>query len=113
MSAGSIARNAARLIQRHGETMTLSRQGETDITLKGKRVGGSLDGVGNGDQQSFRVLISTTELLASAWASKAPTAGGNGPADALKVGDRFRSVLDVRARGDGDVVALYELEVAG
>ncbi len=113
MSAGRVLRNTARLILRHGETMTLSRAGETDIVLRGKRVGGSLDSVGNSDQQSFRVLISPTELQASAWASKVPAAGGEGPGDTIFVGGRTRNVLDVRPRGDGDVLALYELEVAG
>ena len=110
-----IAERVADIIATHGETMTLSRVGEgTTITLKGKRPsGGSLDRLGNGDQQSFRVLICPTELLASAWASKEPTAGGDGPADTLTVDGRPRNVLDVRPRRDGDVVALYELEVAG
>lgn len=115
MSAAGTARRVARLIRKHGETMTLSRSSEaTTISLKGKRItGGSLDRLGNSDQQSFRVLIAPTELLASAWASKEPTAGGEGPADTLTVDDRARNVLDVRPRRDGDVVALYELEVAG
>ncbi len=110
-----VADQVAAVIQEHGETMTLARDGETTtISLKGKRIaGGALDRLGNGDQQSFRILISSTELLASTWASKVPTSGGDGPADTLIVDGRARNVLDVRPRGDGDVVALYELEVAG
>lgn len=109
-----VADQVAAVIQEHGETMTLSREGESPITLKGKRIaGGALDRLGNGDQQSFRVLIAPTELLASAWASKVPTSGGEGPADTLTVDGRVRNVLDVRPRRDGDVVALYELEVVG
>jgi hypothetical protein len=114
LMAGYVAERVAVVIAEHGEAMTLTRPNEvTSITLKGKRVGGGLDDVGNADQQSFRVLIGTAELLASDWRSKAPSAGGEGPSDALTVGGRVRTVLDVKPRGDGDVVALYELEVAG
>lgn len=115
MSAAHVVGAAVRIVAKHGETMLLSRDGEaTTISLKGKRItGGSLDRLGNGDQQSFRVLISPAELLASAWTSKEPTAGGDGPADTLLIDGRTRNVLDVHPRRDGDVVALYELEVAG
>lgn len=111
MSAASTARNAARLILKHGETMTLSREGEaTTITLKGKRIAGTTEETGgSSEQQRFRVKIAPTELLASAWASKVPSAS----TDTLTVGGRVRAVDDVRPLGDGDVVALYELEVVG
>lgn len=114
MMAQYIADQVAAVIAEHGETMILARSTEgTTITLMGKRVGGGLDALGNAEQQTFRVLIGTAEIAASAWASKVPTAGGAGPGDTIMVGGRTRNVLDVKPRGDGDVVALYELEVAG
>lgn len=111
MSAAGTARRVARLIRKHGETMTLSRDGEaTTISLKGKRIPGTTDDVGGSAQhQRFRVKVAPTELLASAWASKVPSAAG----DTLTVAGRPRTILDVRPLGDGDVVALYELEVVG
>lgn len=109
MSAARILRNTARVIRRHGETMTLMRTGHTDIVLKGKRFGGGTEDTGpSAVQQVFKVKIATTELLASAWASKVPQR-----TDRITVGGRARTVLDARPLGDGGVVALYELEVAG
>lgn len=106
----SLAANAARMIARKGETITLNRDGETSITLKGKRsASGSLDAVGNTSQQGFKVRISTTELAASDWAVKAPSASG----DTLTVGGRIRAVIDVTPLKDGETVAMYEIEVAG
>ncbi|MFN4018369.1 MAG: hypothetical protein ACK4JB_23740 [Reyranella sp.] len=69
MTAGDVVRSAARIIAAHGETMTLSREGEaTTIGLKGKRIPGSTDDVGgSAEQQRFRVKIGTAELLASAY----------------------------------------------
>lgn len=111
MSGAAIAADVARIIAAHGETMTLSRDGEaTTISLKGKRIPGSTDDVGgSAEQQRFRVKIAPTELLASAWATKVPSSG----TDTLTVGARARTVVDCRPLGDGDVVALYELEVVG
>lgn len=110
MSAASIAENVARIIAVHGETMTLRRTGETDITLKGKRIGGggTEDMDNSAVQQVFRVKIGADELTASAWAVKAPKKG-----DKLLVDARPRTVRDAFPLKDGDVVALYELEVAG
>ena len=106
-----IADRVAEIIAAHGETMTLSRDGEaTTISLKGKRIPGTTDDVGgSAEHQRFRVKIAPTELLASAWASKVPRSS----TDTLFVGGRPRTVEDVRPLGDGDTVALYELEVVG
>ena len=106
-----VADQAAAVIQDHGETMTLSREGEaTTIALKGKRIPGSTDDVGgSAQQQRFRVKIVPTDLQASAWASKVPSSR----TDTLTVGGRVRAIADVRPLGDGDTVALYELEVVG
>lgn len=105
------ASNAARIIAAHGETMTLSRDGEaTTISLKGKRIPGSTEETGgSAEAQRFRVKIAPTELLASAWATKVPSSS----TDTLTVGGRARTVVDCKPLGDGDVVALYELEVVG
>lgn len=100
----------AAVIQEHGETMTLARTGETSISLKGKRLSGALYDAGNSaTQQHFRVLIAPTELAASGWSSKVPSAD----TDLLTVGGRRRRILDVQPRSDGDTVAMYELTVAG
>lgn len=109
----SLVANASRMIARKGETMTLNRTGETSISLKGRRIGGGLDDVGNADQQAFRVKIGTVELLASAWAVKVPTAGGSGAGDTITIGGRVRNILDVRPIRDGETVGIYDLEVAG
>ncbi len=107
MSLGGTAR---RLIDKYGEPMTLARAGHTSIALKGKRVGGTTDDIGGSAmQQRFRVKIGTTELNASAWSSKVPSAS----TDTLTVGGRVRTVIDVRPIGDGGTVCLYELEVVG
>ena len=109
----SLVANASWMIALKGETMMLNRTGETSITLKGRRIGGGLNDVGNADQQAFRVKIGTVELLASAWAVKAPTAGGSGAGDTITIDGRVRAILDVKPIRDGETVALYDLEVAG
>ena len=110
MTASDTARNAARLIALHGETMVLKRASEaTAVVLKGKRlVGSTVDVGGSAVQQEFRVKIGTSELSSSAWTSKAP-----GRHDSIIVDGRERSILDVRPLGDAGTVALYELLVAG
>ncbi|MCW5705251.1 MAG: hypothetical protein KIT82_22055 [Bradyrhizobium sp.] len=110
----SLLERVSAIMAEHGETMTLTRPTEVaTITLRGKRIGGSQHTVGNADQQTFRVRIGTTELKASGWVLKTPSAGGGGPGDTLFIGGRVYNVLDVKPRGDGDIVALYDLEVAG
>ena len=107
----SLAANAARMIARKGETMTLSREGEAAaITVIGKRAAsGSTESVGGtAVQQIFTVRIRPTELDASAWAVKVPRRH-----DVLTVGGRGREVKDATPISDGDTVAMYELEVAG
>ena len=105
-----LADQVAAVLAEHGESMTLSRAGETAITLTGKRITGTTEQVGgSAEQQRFRVKIGTAELDASSWTSKAPTAAG----DTLTVGGRVRTVMDVRPLGDGGTVAIYELEVLG
>lgn len=107
----SLFDTAARFVAARGESMTLSREGEaTTISLKGKRIPGSTDDVGgSAEQQRFRVKIGTAEMLASAWATKVPSSS----TDTLTVGSRVRAVVDCKPIGDGDTVALYELEVVG
>jgi hypothetical protein len=109
----SLVADAVRMISLKGATMTLNRVGETSITLKGRRIGGGVDQVGNADQQSFTIKIGTVELAASDWALKMPSAGGDGAGDTLTVDGRVRAILDVRPIRDGETVALYDLEVAG
>ena len=109
----SLVANASWMIALKGATMTLNRVGETSIALKGKRIGAGVDQVGNADQQSFRVKIGTVELAGSDWASKVPSAGGDGAGDTLTVDGRVRAILDVTPIRDGETVALYHLEVAG
>jgi hypothetical protein len=109
----SLVANAAWMIARKGTTMTLNRLGETPITLKGKRIGGGIDQLGNAHQQVFTVKIGAAELAASDWASKVPSAGGDGAGDTITIDGRVRAILDVRPIRDGETVGLYELEVAG
>jgi len=107
----SLSLNAAYLIARYGETMTLRREGEgATISLKGKRIGGGLvDGANSATQEQLRVRIAPTEIAASAWSSKIPSAA----TDSITIGGRERTVLDVRPLMEGEAVAMYELEVAG
>lgn len=110
----SVASTAARMVDLYGREMTLTRASEgTTITLKGKRIGGALAPLGNGDQQRFRVKISIAEIAASAWATKVPSAGGTAAGDTLTIGTHVYNVLDVKPLHDGETLALYELEVAG
>lgn len=105
-----VADQVAAVIQEHGETMVLKRAGQTPITLKGKRIPGTTEAVGGtAVQQRFRVKIGVTELDASPWASKQPSAR----TDTINVGGVERAILDVRPLGDGGVIALFELEVEG
>ncbi len=109
MMGAYIAARVAAVIAEHGESMTLRRAGETDLPLKGKRIGGGLDDTGNSAaQQRFKVKIAPTELAASAWAVKAPRR-----TDRLTVAGRDRTVVDATPLGDGGEVGLYELEVVG
>jgi len=109
--AGYIGRRVVQVLSKHGETMTLAREGEgTTITLKGKRIPGTAVAVGNSaEQQSFRVKIGVDELAASAWAVKVPSSS----TDSLTVDSIPRTILDVRPLKEGAITCLYELEVAG
>ena len=91
----SILETTARFVAARGESMTLARVGEaTTISLKGKRIPGTTE---------------AAELLASAWATKVPSASS----DTLTVGGRVRTIVDCKPLADGETVALYELEVVG
>ncbi len=107
----SVAASAARMVALYGQTMTLRRPGETDLPLKGKRLPrGVLVSAGNtATQQEMTVLIAPTELAASTWTIKVPSAS----TDRLVVDGRARTILDVQPRLEGDTVALYDLLVAG
>ncbi|WP_295135699.1 hypothetical protein [uncultured Reyranella sp.] len=107
----SIVAAVSRIIDQHGETMTLQRAGHTDLAVKGKRVaGGSTEPIGGtARQQEFDVKLSLTQLLASAWASKAPSAS----TDSIVIDGRVRAILDVRPLRHGADVAAYVLTVAG
>lgn len=106
----SASDSALRMLAKYGQAMTLKRDGESDLPVKGKRIPGSLTETGNsGTQQQFRVKVAPTELLASTWAVKVPSANG----DSLVVDGRERAVLDVIPLREGESVALYELLVAG
>lgn len=99
----------ARIIGLHGQSMTLKRAGELDLAIKAKRVPGSIEDIGNGQQQqNFRVKMRTTELDASAWTDKKPGFG-----DSVVVDGRTRAVLDAIPLKDGDVTMIWQLEVAG
>ena len=102
---------ASRIIDQHGETMTLKREGHTDLAVKGKRLaGGSIAPIGGtAAQQDFDVKLSTTQLLASSWVSKVPSAS----TDSIAIDGRTRTILDVQPLKDGDAVAAYVLAVAG
>ena len=102
---------ASRIIDQHSETMTLKREGHTDLAVKGKRLaGGSIAPIGGtAAQQDFDVKLSTTQLLASSWVSKVPSAS----TDSIVIDGRVRTILDVQPLRDGDVVAAYVLAVAG
>lgn len=107
----SPAAAASRIIDRHGESMTLQRDGHTALAVKGKRLaGGSIVPTGNtATQQEFAVKLSTTQLQASSWVSKVPSAS----TDSIVIAGRTRTILDVQPLKDGDDVAAYVLTVAG
>lgn len=99
----------ARILAGHGESMTLKREGSASIAVKAKRLQGVTDSIGGSAvQQEFRVRLGTAELAASGWSPAEPVR-----TDSIVIGDRERSILDVRPLRDGDVVHLYELTVAG
>lgn len=94
----------------HGETMILARASEaTTIVVKGKRIPGALEQLGNTSaQQRFRVKIAVTEIEAAGWLNKRPARN-----DTILIGGVTRMVDDVRPLMDSNSVALYELEVVG
>jgi len=100
----------SRIIDLHGETMTLHRDGHTSLDVRGKRLaGGSAVPTGNtATQQEFDVKLSTTQLLASSWTNKAPAS-----TDSIVIANRTRTILDVQPLRDGEVVVAYVLTVAG
>lgn len=106
----SPAAAASRIIDLHGESMTLQREGHTALAVKGKRIGGGSTAPvgGAAKHQYFDVKLSTTQLQASAWANKAPAY-----TDSIVIDGRTRTVLDVQPLKDGDVIAAYVLTVAG
>lgn len=108
MSVGS---TFVRMLNRFGRSMTLTRSSEgTTITLKGMRVLGSAESLGNtAEQQRFRVRIGTSELAASAWAVKAPNAQG----DTLTVDSYVRTITDAQPLNEAGTVVGYVLEVVG
>lgn len=99
-----------RMLTRYGATVTLARAGEAaTISLLGKRIPGTPTEVGgSATHQSFRVKIGTSELAASAWASKAPARG-----DTITVDGVPRVIEDAQPLSVGEVVAVWLLEVAG
>jgi hypothetical protein len=110
MSGAYTAERVAAVLDEHGDTMTLKRAGETDLAVKGKRVGGTLVDAGNtATQEEFQIRLSKTQLLASSWATKEPSADS----DSIVVDSRLRTILDAQPRGDAGVVAFYLLTVAG
>ena len=100
----SPAAAASRIIDQHGETMTLQRDGHTDLAVRGKRLaGGSVVSIGGtATQQGFDVKPSTTQL------HKVPAS-----TDSIVIAGRTRTILDVQPLKDGDDVAAYVLTVAG
>lgn len=111
MSAGYVAERVAAILADHGKPMVLARPDEaTTITVMGKRISGGVEATaGSGQQQRFKVKITAGELAGSAWTIKEPRANG----DTLTVDGVPRTVMDWTPLGDGDVVAMYELEVVG
>ena len=100
----------ARIMSEHGNAMTLKRSGESNLTVMGKRLLLRIgeEAVGNGQQTRFRIKIATTELAASAWASKVPKFG-----DSIVVDGRECTLLGVWPMQDATATVGYELEVAG
>lgn len=110
MSAAFRARRVAAIIAKQGRAMTLRRAGESDLAVRGVRQeGASIEAGNTATQQVFKVRITPTELLASSWASKVPASSG----DVLVVEGRIRTVIEVEPIHDGDVLAMYDLTVAG
>lgn len=111
MSAGYMAGRVAAILAEHGAPMILARPTEaTTVSVMGKRIPGGTEATGGtGSQQRFKVKITTVELAASAWTTKEPRSNG----DTLTVDGIPRTVMDWIPLGDGDVVAMYELEVVG
>jgi hypothetical protein len=101
---------AAEIIAEWGSDMVLRRATEaTTISLKGKRIPGSIEETGNSAaQQVFGVKIAATEILASAWADKFPKRD-----DSIRINERDHTLLDARPLKHMGVLYLYELTVAG
>lgn len=105
-----LARTAARMIARNGETMTLKRAGQTDITVKAKRYSLSPDGIaGSMDDAQLAIKIAHTEIAASAAPTRYPR---KGDIIAPAAGGAF-VVVSCDTRFDGETPAVHVLAVAG
>ncbi|MDP2377782.1 hypothetical protein [Reyranella sp.] len=110
MSGDYTAERFAAVLDEHGDTMVLDREGEaTTITLKGKRIPGTTVAIGgSAKQEQFDVKIAPTAILASTWTLKEPRR-----TDGILVDGKKRAVLEATPYKDSGVLCGYFLKVAG
>lgn len=107
-----IAGRVAAVLGEHGETMTLQRTGQSDLSVKGKRLrpggAGSSQAVGAVAQNMITVKISNAEIAAASWPGP-PRKG-----DKLVMGGRTYTLeADSDVRGDAGTTLAHFLVVKG
>jgi len=94
-----------RMLEKHGETLTLVRAGQAGIAVKGKRFGLSPENIaGSLDDAEFTIKISNAEIALAAAPTQNPRKGDT-------IGGYV--ILSCDTRKDGETVALHILAVAG
>jgi hypothetical protein len=99
----------AAIIAEHGETMTLKRTGQSDLSLKGKRAGMPIDNGETGAERSEQidVRIGRAEIAAASWPEPPKHT------DRLVIGGRTFVVMAVQQHDDRGVVYGWKLQVVG
>ena len=106
----SLAHNAALMINAKGETMTLRRAGEADITVKAKRGDLSTETIaGTFEEAALSFWIANSEIAISPAPTRYPRQG-----DSLAAADgAVYRILACDTRKDGETIAFHILTVAG
>lgn len=94
-----------RMLAKHGETLSLTRSGQSAINVKAKRFSLSPENIaGSMDDAAFTIKISNAEIAAAAAPTQYPRQGDT-------IGNYV--ILACDTRKDGEVVAIHILTVGG
>lgn len=102
-------REWADFIAEHGETMTLKRSGQSDLTIYGKRYAAPVDSglAGTRDSVAFKVKLPHVPMVDAAWPHPPRKT------DQVTIGGRTYVVVTARPLGDAGETHGWDLDVAG